>query len=630
MVFLRLNEVNADLVHIDCDEPKSSPIGCHVVGNIVLTPQGIKRLFDEKINNPEFKRKIQEVVASSVRDMERQIWYTTPSSCKAVSANDFARSFTLREPLPVRGECILAPDLGRDGQLHPDTQVVPIQLATENFDMRADDIEFDIADPICQNGQCSTQIKLRRLSLVSDFTIRKKSGEILSGPSYRINLEPGKSDRGVAASLEAYLVVQSGGKLDYAVDHSGFQSLRMSSEGLSLEPVIRWQGQVYEVEDLTTPQMRGESRERIQRKQILAQAQSQFAKSLQCEAGKDILRSTNPVEEYERQFLEFKRRRERRSVLTAEDQRVLDRGVAAIRRLQREGAKEGGCENISSEIFSSTSSYDQAYDIAEARVMGFQDLQTKWLFEGVVENDINQGPLKDDRFISNVVIPEIQRRALSVAQRELQSSVRDLSQTVQSLLESNMQVPVVDINLQTRKSFVEGQIKKLTEELRTSPRYSSLDPYSQGETRPEAIKRQLSSYQRELANIDAQLQVASAFELNTQYILESIEGLNRVRIVNRMDLCESGVKIPGVTDGLILESDLQGSEFAFELPISAIQKYIDEMYKKSPFICLEGVRPDCSDGRKMEIPGTPQLICAQNSKCKIDFGQLKTSSLGFQ
>lgn len=272
MVFLRLNEVNADLVHIDCDEPKSSPIGCHVVGNIVLTPQGIKRLFDEKINNPEFKRKIQEVVASSVRDMERQIWYTTPSSCKAVSANDFARSFTLREPLPVRGECILAPDLGRDGQLHPDTQVVPIQLATENFDMRADDIEFDIADPICQNGQCSTQIKLRRLSLVSDFTIRKKSGEILSGPSYRINLEPGKSDRGVAASLEAYLVVQSGGKLDYAVDHSGFQSLRMSSEGLSLEPVIRWQGQVYEVEDLTTPQMRGESRERIQRKQILAQA----------------------------------------------------------------------------------------------------------------------------------------------------------------------------------------------------------------------------------------------------------------------------------------------------------------------------------------------------------------------
>ncbi|MCB9026177.1 MAG: hypothetical protein H6625_07675 [Bdellovibrionaceae bacterium] len=624
LFFIFFGDSYGETLSPDCDLQGSTEFSCQNIGNMIIGPKGLKRIFDETVNNPKFKKQIKEKIAESFKKMPKQVWYKTPKKCQTVMARDFAKSFVLKKSLPVSEGCILAPHFDSNGRIMADTKAVPIELATENIYLDENNFEFEMADPVCEMGQCRSQIRLKKIALISNFTIRTADGKLLSGPSYRIKMD---SEKNIPASLDAVLIVEDGGKLNSI--SSGFKRLKVNPETFNLEQVIRQNNKVYEMSDLIYPESQRDTKSDRARKRELTNLKSKYLFPLQCDAVKALLENKDPEEEYTNQFLEYKRKNQRASVLSASDQQDLNRGLEYVRK-NKSRKSNLNCKDIPADIFASTKDFDEAYDIAEAKVAGFRDLQTQWLFDGVVSNVMAQETIKDEEFVNAVIVPEIQKQALNEAQKYMQKAIADLSQTVNPLLEQEFQLPLINMDLQTRISNADSTLDKLKKQLSYLENEHPIDYESQKAV--EQQKLEALAKTRKILEVKEKLESEAnkqeSLQLNTNYLLDSIDNMNRIRIVNRKDLCKSGVSIPGLVDGITQQKELGNNEFAFEFPISTLQKYIDEMYKKFPYLCSEGTQKDCSDGTKVKLPNAPKLKCDGEKACLLDFGMVIAQAMG--
>lgn len=531
---------------------------CQHLANILITPKGIENLLKEKlaVNMDSLNLLAQAEIQNDLKNLPDIVLYEPKADCnKELSPDDYTKKLAGL----TSDTCMYYPFFAKNSSEFEPTKYVPIRIKLKNFDVK--ETGFAVNKVACTSAQsCQAGISANKVKILTQFTIETLDGKPIEAPYIELNNKPEKAP----ATAQFNLNMTPSGKMISTI--GTFDKFNLNLEEVSARHVVvDKNGKVLSPKEILNQQKQG-AQER--RQDVLSKNHGQ-------KVSDELLK------------LDVTKLNEKRSI-NGQEEIPYDIFKNAL-------IKWKDNKKNYDPVLNELPSLQSASVSAAVGVKGFSSPLTEKMFNNFL-GSVNNSFHADPKF--NSTIKNVLDQGLKKAETNINQSLAQISGDLGRAFVQTNKLPVADVANLVRLEKIETLLIENQQLLNSS---------ELGKKEKEQAQKTLANLEQEKKILTEKLNNGKSLMLRTEPFIDQIDKMNRIGIFEGSKGCPPPTKNPETTDNQ-LKVQLHGADFGFEMPMANLQKYIDEMYKISPEVCLGSIKPGCQGGQIVQLNKSPKLI----------------------
>ncbi len=553
----------------DC---RTHALNCQHLANILLTPKGLERILKEQLDISLVNKQAHAEIKQSVRQQSGVIVFKSNPECdKELSPLQYAERMSgFKNVATSMSGCMYYPILQQVGSEIKPIKFVLFQVRLDHFDLKKS--KFGVDDIECPTAQsCHAKVSASQVSAVGQIIIETLDGKRLESPSLELTNKAGQTP----VSAQFNLQLRPSGEMIAAL--GTFSKVDLQLQRTELKSVILGDdGEVLSKEKSDSRLAQEASRKRAE---LFRQ---RYAQS-------DDASLTEEVAKFNEQ-----------QKIKGLAQVPVSTFLTALNKWKKN-------QKGSPEIFNQLPSFQSTSENGAAQAKGFSNPATASLFTSYVDL-INQNLASDPKIQS--LIKDDLNRGLKQAETGVNQILSQISGELGRTFIQTQNLPVADVANLIRLSTVEKLIADNDTLLQ-----SKLSEAKKSEAQTNKSKLVL-----ERNTLNAKLENTKSLVIETRPFFDQLNDMNRIGLFAGGQACPAPTQIS--TQGITDKSQLMGAEFGIELTKESLQGYIDEVYAKSPVVCLGSILPNCKGGESIKLNQKPKLNVVADGKYRLQLSGL--------